>query len=144
VVTAVVAVTLVLVLVGFRGRLFGSFNRVRVHPARGKIAFEGQPIANATLYLHPVGGKATDFPRPRAIVGQDGTFLLGTYRKDDGAPAGEYKVTVQWFSQPDGGGTPRNLLPPRYAVPETSDLTVRIQKGENQIPPIQLTRVGKR
>jgi tetratricopeptide (TPR) repeat protein len=138
------AAVLLLFLVGFRGQLFGKSGRLRVHPARGNALWEGKPMANATLFLHPVGVKSPSFPRPRAVVAADGTFVLGTYRKDDGAPAGEYKVTVQWFEPGNDRAGPTNRLPARYAHPETAGLTVRIDKGENQIPTIQLTRSGPR
>jgi hypothetical protein len=132
---------LLLCLFVFRGQVFGSSDRLRVYPADGKVTYEGAPLANATLFLHPVGEKGPQFPRPRAVVGENGTFVLGTYRKDDGAAEGEYKVTVQWFGNTgSNGGTPTNLLPGRYSVPKTSDLTVRIAKGENHLPAIQLTR----
>jgi hypothetical protein len=128
-----------LLLVVFRSRLFSDSGRVPVHPARGEARFEGRPMADATIFLHPVGVKNPAHPRPRAVVGPDGTFVLGTYRKDDGAPAGEYHVTVQWFAKAAPHDVPRNVLPPRYAGPETSGLTVRIQGGKNQLPPIQLS-----
>lgn len=130
---------------GFPMNLFGKSDRVAVHPARGTISFEGRPIANASIFLHPLGVNEPEFPRPRATVAEDGSFIVGTYGKDDGAPAGQYQVTVQWFPKADksdreGGPLPRNLLPGRYARCESSGLTVHIQKGENQIPLFQLKR----
>jgi tetratricopeptide (TPR) repeat protein len=113
--------------------------RARVHPAEGTASLDGKPIPNASLFLHPIGPRDPRVPRPRAVIRADGTFVLGTYRKDDGAPAGDYKVSVQWFSSSNSGGPPRNQLPPRYAGPDTSGLTVRIQAGENRLPPLQLT-----
>jgi hypothetical protein len=132
-----------LVLGVFRGQLFGDSSRIRVYPAQGTARFEGNPIPSATIFLHPIGVKTPAFPRPRAVVAEDGTFVLGTYRKDDGAPEGDYKVTVQWFNKGEGRTGPANALPAKYASPDTSGLTVRIQKGKNQIEPIQLNRLGK-
>jgi hypothetical protein len=137
-------VALLLSLVVFRPNLFGSSDRARVYPARGTATWEGKPLANASIFLHPVDAKSANAPRPRAVVQEDGTFAVGTYRKDDGAPAGEYRVTVQCFNKRKGQDMPANVLPPRYAAPETSGLTVRIQEGDNQLPPIQLTRRGTR
>jgi tetratricopeptide (TPR) repeat protein len=133
-----VAAAAVLVLVVFRGELFGKGGRVRVHRAQGKAQFDGKPMANATVFLHPVGEENPRFPRPRAIVQEDGTFQVGTYRKDDGAPAGEYKVTVQWFSTDNHQGMPVNVLPAKYAEARSSDLVVRIEHGENLLPVISL------
>jgi hypothetical protein len=136
----VAAVLLSLVVLG--SNLFGSSDRVRVHPARGTAMWEGKPLANASIFLHPVDAKSPNAPRPRAVVQEDGTFAVGTYRKDDGAPAGEYRVTVQWFNKTRGQGMPANVLPRHYAAPDTSGLTVRIQEGDNQLPPLQLSRRG--
>jgi hypothetical protein len=127
-----------------RSGLFGDPARARVYPAQGKAVCEGKPLANAAIFLHPVRAQSLDVPRPRAVVREDGTFVLGTYRPDDGAPAGEYRVTVQWLRKADGRAAPANMLPARYAAPESSGLTVRIQEGDNQLPPIQLTRRGTR
>jgi tetratricopeptide (TPR) repeat protein len=138
---------LILLYLGFPMRLFGTSDRLKVFPARGQITFAGKPMSGAMIVLHPAGGKDPDFPRPRAVVGDDGSFVLGTYASDDGAPPGEYQVAVQWFrkarrdknAEVEGGGqTAHNVLPARYGRPETSGLTVHIQEGENQLPALQL------
>jgi len=121
----------------------GKPARVPVIPAQGKADFEGKPIPEAAIFLHPVGAKTPPFPRPRAVVRSDGTFVVGTYTKDDGAPPGEYKVTVQWFQRIGTAGNdllPINLLPPSYGNAETSDLSVRIQEGETATLVLQLKR----
>src|SRR5262249_51970041 len=69
-----IAVALLFSLVLFRSHLFGKSDRLTVYRAQGKVEWEGKPIANATLFLHPVGRKSPSTPRPRAIVGEDGTF----------------------------------------------------------------------
>jgi hypothetical protein len=138
---------LVLLVAGFRSNLFARSDRVAVHPAQGRAEWEGRPIPNATIFLHPVWVKEPAFPRPRATVKEDGTFVLGTYAKDDGAPAGEYRMTIQWFSRRDRKDDGRfldNALPAKYARAETSDLTVRIQPDKNEIPALRLTRGAKR
>jgi hypothetical protein len=131
-----------LFFVVFRSSLFGSSDQIHVYPAQGKVVWEGKPLAKASIFLHPVEAKSLHVPRPRAVAREDGTFVLGTYRQDDGAPAGEYRVTVQWFNKANGRAVPANGLPARYAAPQSSGLTVRIQEGANQLPPLQLTRRG--
>lgn len=137
-VTAAVALVLLLLCLP----LFKSSGRVQVFPAQGKAEYEGQPIPNATVFLHPTWLKEPNFPRPRGTVSEDGTYVLGTYRNDDGAPPGEYKVTVQWYKKAELGDDdrflPSNLLPQRYAKADTSDLTVQIHEGDNQLPAIKL------
>ena len=125
--------------------LFGTSDQVRVFPAHGKAEFAGKPMVNATIFLNPVGTKEAQFPNPRGVVTEDGTFVLGTYGKDDGAPAGEYKVTVQWFKPAantgkEGLAPPISILPPRYGKADLSGLTARVQEGENEIPVLKLSR----
>src|SRR5205823_2491306 len=123
--------------------LFGSPRRLATFPARGTTSYEGKPLAGATVILHPViAGDAEDF-RPQATVRQDGSFALGTYGVDDGAPAGQYRVTFHWYGKPsksEDAPPPRSLLPQRYASPESSAVTVTIQPGENELPAFALRR----
>ena len=138
-IAATIAASLLLLLL--ISPLLRSSSRVRVCPVQGKAEYEGQPIASASIFLHPAWVKEPSFPRPRATVNDDGTFVVGTYGRDDGAPPGEYKVTVQWFTRTDPAdedSLPVNLLPPRYARADTSDVTVQIRDGENPSIAIKL------
>ncbi len=141
-ITAGVAAALLLLVV-LGPKLFGN-GRARVYRAGGKADFEGKPMAKATIILHPVEARTVPFPLPCATVQEDGTFILGTYRKGDGAPEGEYKVTVQWVVATPRNRFPTNVLPSQYSDAKTSDLTVRIKSGSNTLPPFQFTRAGKR
>jgi hypothetical protein len=132
------------VLVCFGWRLLSS-DHVRVYPAHGQALLSGKPIPNASIQLDPVWTKDPGFPRPRATVQDDGSFVVGTYGRDDGAPAGEYRVAVQWLVKADkaeveGGALPRNVLPPKYGKFDTSGLTVMIEERENTLPALQLKR----
>ncbi len=137
--TALGIAALVLVYFWLPGRETEDF--ATLQPARGTVLYEGRPLPTAAILLHPVGGKR-DVPRPQALSRDDGTFVLTTYRPDDGAPPGDYQVTVVYYEKqdPSDESKPRNLLPPRYARPETSGLAVRIGEGENQLPPLRLQR----
>jgi hypothetical protein len=115
-------------------------NHVAVHPVQGAIQFRGQPMEGAFVSLHPKS--ATDgVPTPRATVAKDGTFTVTTYNGNDGAPEGDYVVTVQWYRPVRVGtdlvGGP-NVLPAKYASAQTSDVQIRVAAGENQLQPIQL------
>jgi hypothetical protein len=139
------ASVLALLLLGGGYFAFGRAHRVHVYPAHGQVFFEANAIPNATLLLEPAWTQKPEFPAPRAVVKEDGSFQLGTYGPADGAPAGEYKVVVQWLvtvgkSEVEGGGLPRNALPARYARFDTSGLRIRIQAAANEIPPLQLKR----
>ena len=117
-----------------------SESRVPVHPVQGAIQYRGQPAAGAFVSLVPKN--ATDgVPNPRATVAKDGSFTVSTYDGNDGAPEGEYVVTVQWYKPVRQGndlvGGP-NVLPAKYSSPKTSDVTIHIAAGENRLKPIQI------
>lgn len=63
----------------------------------GKLLIDDQPAANASLAFHPVTvNPAIKSYCPVAVTQADGTFRLTTRSTNDGAPAGEYSVTVVW------------------------------------------------
>lgn len=106
----------------------------------GKVIFRKKtPAAGAMVVFHPVdpelekriGGK------PVGTVGDDGTFKLTSYTEGDGAPEGEYGVTIDWRKQKetkmafgDGGGSSGPLLNPKYSNPATPFTKVTVKKGE--------------
>lgn len=115
----------------------------KVQPVNGVVQFEGRPIAGAQVTLVP---KDTQFPatiRPQGITNADGRFDLGTFDKADGAPAGEYGVSVVWHPLVDKGSGPTrgdNVLPAKYSQPDTSGLTVTIESAVGQLPPLELKK----
>lgn len=116
--------------------------KVPVHPVKGKLLVDGQPADGATITLNPQG----DFPlknaAPTATVKSDGTFAVNLYGNGDGAPAGNYVVTVQWFKlvkDPNGAsGRGPNVLPAHYATPEKSPVKIVVKEGPNQLEPIEI------
>src|SRR4051794_35264401 len=75
-------------------------NRLPVFPVKGQLSLKGQAPVGAFVVLHPKNGAATapngDVVRPRAVVNPDGSFAFGSYDALDGAPSGEYSMTVEW------------------------------------------------
>src|SRR5690348_6286119 len=75
-------------------------NQLPVFPVVGHLSVNGQTPAGAFVVLHPKNGTATapngEAVHPRAVVKPDGSFAVGTYKADDGAPSGEYSLTVEW------------------------------------------------
>jgi hypothetical protein len=136
-----------LLMAAVLGTSCASDGRRPVFPVRGQVLYEDKPTPGALVIFHPLGDPDPRAPRPIARVGADGTFSPTTYRTEDGAPAGEYAVTVAWVLEQDNQNTPReeqkpprNLLPDRYAKPETSGLRICIQAEPNELPPFRLTR----
>src|SRR5688572_4246517 len=72
-------------------------NQKPVHPVRGEVYHGGKAAAGAFVVFVPAMEPAdTPDPRPRGHVNEDGSFTLSTYGVNDGAPAGEYLVTITW------------------------------------------------
>ena len=115
-------------------------DRTPVFPAKGIITFKGQPTSGALVALHPKAPVAGT-PNPRANVDKDGAFKVSTYVTADGAPEGDYVVTVLWYKPIKKGVdvvSGPNVIPAKYANPNTSDLVVSIKPGENDLPAIAL------
>lgn len=121
----------------------GGGSRPDPVPAGGKVAYRKSTIpAGALVVFHPadpatekaIGGK------PFAKVKDDGTFELTTYAEGDGAPPGDYGVTIDWrpagkagkFALGDGGadagGAPK--LNAKYSNPGTPAFKVTVKKGD--------------
>src|SRR5262245_50678521 len=73
------------------------------HPVRGAVLVDGKPATKALVVFHPLNDPDPKALRPHGEVGPDGAFTLSTYSSGDGAPAGDYAVTVHWFA---GGASP--------------------------------------
>ena len=76
--------------------------RVAVHPVKGQVILAGKPAAGAVVVFHPKAPGA--FPPPRAQADKDGNFLVTTFKTADGAPLGEYVITVELRSLVEKGG----------------------------------------
>lgn len=113
-----------------------SSGEVPVHPISGKVFFQGRPVAEATVVLHSKDGSPQRGQRPLAYTDAQGQFALTTTRPSDGAPPGDYVVTVVLRAPVTVGDERvregRHLLPTRYSRPETSPLRLRVEPGENQ------------
>lgn len=131
-----------------------------VYPAGGAVTYRGKPVENAAITFHPAdpatialpdGKQGPEIAHPTTRTDADGKFALSTYYTDDGAPAGDYRVTILWAPQtlavgkkkaPDGdeevaphqaASRPKDKLGGKYAGPETSPLRASVKPdGPNQ------------
>ena len=93
------------------------------------------------VIFYPQGETGSNLRAPRAQTGPDGRFHIGTYNADDGAPEGQYAVTVVHFPlvQKGADSVPGpNVLPKKYASPKTTDLRVQVVKGASTLPALVL------
>jgi len=123
-------------------------DRIPVFPAAGKVTYRDKPLADALVVFQRADAPADPSktaPNPTSRTTAEGTFRLGTYEPDDGAPAGRYLVGVSTARASSGESGPLakragapDVLKGRYADPRTSGLTAEIKEGANQLPAFAL------
>src|SRR5688572_16419022 len=77
-------------------------DRIEVFPAQGKVLVNGQPADGARVVFYPKVAEVDglQMPTPAATTDAAGEYHLESYDPEDGAPAGEYSVTVVWPEPP--------------------------------------------
>ena len=121
-----------------------------LHRVQGKVLLaDGRATEGAVVTFHPRGADPVQAQRPSAIVAADGTFSLTTGTQQ-GAPAGDYVVTVVWPGDPPAakskGTISTNVDEPdrpdrlggRYADVKTSTLRATVRPGNNQLSPFEV------
>lgn len=117
--------------------------KISTIPVDGVVTLNGKPAADVSISLHHSEGKVA----PRGMSDKDGKFSIYTYGKDDGAPAGKYKVTAAknmtkeispgvLAPAPPGGF--KSDIPTKYESVNTTDISVEIKAGEKNSLKIDL------
>jgi hypothetical protein len=134
-----VGVAVILALSGC-GSSRDATDRLPVYLASGRLIYS-KPLTGAFVVLHPKAGSDQKTPRPHGRVESDGSFALTSYDSNDGAPAGEYTVTVELRPLVKHGGdysAGPNVLPAKYSRAETSPVKVTVAAGKNDLEPIRI------
>lgn len=128
---------LLLLLVGLVGCGDGKAN----YPVEFQVRVAGSPADGATVTLHPVDGGAV---RPTGKVDASGTVRISTSADGDGAPPGDYTVTIVWFDITSSeeravivkGG---DRLKGKYSEPTNPDAPkITVKREKNKLPPLDL------
>jgi hypothetical protein len=106
------------------------------HPVNGKLSVDGMEAGGATVTLYtqnPITEKFNSIAD--GLTDAKGQFVLTTYSRFDGCPAGEYIVTVTKTGKGyRNDETPqKNLLPEKFADPKISPLKLTIKEGANDV-----------
>jgi hypothetical protein len=102
------------------------------YPVRGKVVFkDGTPLTGGLVRFQPVDEKIQ--VSPRGDIQQNGTFILGTYKEDDGAIPGKYQVAITPPPRPKQREKPlgKPIIDPRFESYETSGLEVEVARRKN-------------
>src|SRR5262249_4117417 len=110
--------------------------RKQCFPASGEIYVDGKPAPDAIITLFPVDGSDPKSVRPFGMADETGAFRISSYVQGDGAPAGEYIVTLEWRER--SGLLKNNFEGPdrlkgKYADRTKSTLRVTIEKKSNDL-----------
>lgn len=120
-----------------------------VFPVQGGVYFKGNPAEGDMVTFHPLPLESGQYVavRSRGTVSEDGMFKLTTYNTDDGAPQGDYAVTIYWPAKPTGTrdnfedeGTelPRDKLGLRFSNPASTSLRVEIKAPSTELLPFKI------
>lgn len=102
-------------------------SRKPTHPVRGMAYFDGTPMPGATVTFTGEKGSTSQGVSASGVVEGDGSFQLTTYKAFDGAPAGDYKVSVGWRS------SGKSLIPAKYNSADKSELRATIRAGGSDV-----------
>ena len=116
--------------------------REPVYAVGGKVLADGKPAEGALVMFHQVGADQKTAVKPSGRTGPDGTFRMSSYTANDGAPEGEYAVTIVWPTRPppnrpDAEDGP-DRLKGRLADPKTSKWRVKVEKKPLELEPFKI------
>jgi hypothetical protein len=106
-------------------------NSRKTHPVKGIVVFEdgaaAGDLAGGTVEFESEQG---EIPAGGTIQ-QDGTFVVGTYRTNDGAVLGKHRVAV--LPPPSGvDDGSKDSLQHSFMRFDTSGIVVTVQAGQNE------------
>lgn len=120
----------------------GGESRIAVHPVQGRIVDGGQPLVGAMVVFHPTDVTLAELS-PRGTTDADGRFVLTTFDTADGAPAGDYVITVLKFETvegPNGIEPGPNVLDRSLADRTASPFRFTVAPGPNTVPDYEVRR----
>jgi hypothetical protein len=106
-------------------------------PVRGKVLVNGQAAERVVVTLHPLGG-GTVGRRSMATTEADGSFQISTSGPGDGAPPGEYAVTLVWPEYNAAGDPGPDRLKGRYATPAKAFTKIAVTDKTTKLDPFEV------
>jgi hypothetical protein len=126
--------------------LVSGCGRSGPYPVEGTVVWEDGTPAKELAIAQVVFDLPEKQISSRGSVQADGTFRLTTYKSNDGALPGDYKVMVLEVGRKTMPGDATQLMPgamdSMYSDPSTTPLTATVKPGTNVIT-LKLKRHGK-
>jgi hypothetical protein len=120
--------------------LAGCSNSATRYPVEGQVLAGTQPVAEAMVVFHPRFETPPGDPKPLGITNSEGKFQLTSLQSNDGALPGDYRITIELRQERTSGEElvrdGPNLLPPRYARPDSTPFQFKVGSGQNVAPPL--------
>jgi hypothetical protein len=116
-------------------------NERPVFKVSGRLTYAGKPMSKAEISFYPVDPNDRSVPS-HGIADDNGRYQLRTYRRDDGAPAGDCVVTITWPgprpkrfapSDPDGDALAPDRLRNAYSRAAATKLRATVREEDNVI-----------
>lgn len=115
-------------------------------PVTGEVFVDGQPVKDIFVYLIPAGSKIPkdEPPQHRGLTKEDGSFAISTYMENDGAPAGDYVVCLEWLRYKKTGSQwiGPDKFGKKYLDPEKSEFKVTVGGSSTKIPRLEVSTAG--
>lgn len=111
------------------------------YPVSGRVTVDGKPAVRAVISFHPLAPHSDGLSYAAStFTGDDGEYKLTTVEAGDGAPPGEYKVTIvaNYVVKNGEDVTVPDLLHGKYKDAKTTPLQATVQEAENVIPTFDL------
>ncbi|MDB5353016.1 MAG: hypothetical protein JWN86_4263 [Planctomycetota bacterium] len=117
--------------------------KLALNPVKGKVlTADGKPVSEGLVTFVP---NKPDITGGTAKIESDGSFTAKTGDRGEGLAEGEYKVKIESDLTVPGAkaGATKALVPVEYLDEQSSNLTVTIKSGSNDLAPFKLVPVPK-
>jgi hypothetical protein len=114
-----------------------ELDHVPTVPVQATFTVGGEALDAGLVILHATPPKP-GVPAPIGTIADDGTLTLTTFDRGDGAPPGDYVVTVHSGRERDDDSPGGRAISVKYSSPRTSDVFLRVQPEALRLGVIQL------
>ncbi len=118
---------------------------LKTYPVKGVVRVDGKAAKGVFVTFHPRERVGERPYIPSGQTDENGEFKLSTFETGDGAPPGEYDVTVTWPVRfnPISTHWEGDQLNGRYAKKEDSAIRITVEKKPQELAPIEVSTSGK-